>query len=139
MRKDQKTIEKLIKNLSEDVKLIDEGPDTNVFLGIKVDTIPTNGTLTMTHLALINRILKELSLIEGSAKIHDILVNRILSKGEKDSEPIQDWNCRSVISMMTFFASSTRIDTLFAVHQCAKFNSYPRRCHKSVVKRVGIT
>ncbi len=58
-------------------------------------------------------------------------------KSDQDPERDQQWNYRSVIGMLMFLASSTRPDILFAVHQCAKFNSSPRKSHDIAVKRVG--
>ena len=39
--------------------------------------------------------------------------------------------------MMMYLASSTRPDILFAVHQCAKYSAFPKRCHEEAVKRIG--
>ena len=39
--------------------------------------------------------------------------------------------------MLMYLASSTRPDILFAVHQCAKYSSCPKRSHEEAVKRIG--
>lgn len=91
----------------------------------------------MTQLALIERILKELSLDGENAKMHDMPANQVLVKDPKDSSRTQDWNYRSTIGMLMFLASSTRPDILFSVHQCAKFNSCPRKSHEEAVERIG--
>ena len=62
---------------------MDKGPDVNVFLGIKVNRNSSVGTLTMTQLALINRVLKEISLDDNNVKLHDTLANTILTKSEE--------------------------------------------------------
>ncbi len=135
--KEQKIISELINSLRKDFKLIDEGPDVNAFLGIKLEKDTNTGMLTMTQPALISRILKELSLDKGNVKLHDTPGNKILMKSDRDPEREQQWNYRSVIGMLMFLASSTRPDILFVVHQCVKFNSCPRKSHEIVVKRVG--
>ena len=135
--KEQMIISELINSLRKDFKLTDEGPDVNAFLGIKVDKDTNARTLTMTQPALINRILKELSLDKGNEKLHDTPANKILMKSDQDPEREQQWNYRSVIRMRMLLASSTRPDILFVVQQCAKFNSYPRKSHEIAVKRVG--
>ena len=36
-----------------------------------------------------------------------------------------------------FVATSSQPDIAFAVHQCTKFNTCPRKCHEEAVKRIG--
>ena len=118
----------------ETFKLTDVCPDVNAFLGIKVDRDESKGTLTTTQLALIARILKELSLDGENAKMHNTPANQVLVKNPKDPNRTQDWNYWSVIGMIIILASSTRPDILFSVHQCAKFNSYLRKSHEEAVR-----
>ena len=134
--KDKNKIDQLLDNLRKIFKLTDEGADINAFLGIKVDK-GENGSITMTQPALIKRILNDLSLLDGNCKLHDTPANVTLNKMSSGEERNQTWNYRSVIGMMMFLASSTRPDILFAVHQCAKFNSCPKRVHEEAVKRIG--
>ena len=63
--KDKEKIDQLLDNLRKTFKLTDEGSDVNEFLGLKVDT-GENGSITMTQPALIQRILKDLSLFGGN-------------------------------------------------------------------------
>ena len=67
----------------------------------------------------------------------DTPANVTLTKPASGEDRNQSWNYQSIISMMMFLASSTRPDILFAVHQCAKFNSCPKRIHEEAVKRIG--
>ena len=134
--KDKEKIDQLLKNLRKTFNLTDEGSDVNVFLGIKVDK-GENGSITMMQPALIQRILKDLSLLDGNCKLHDTPANVVLTKTLSGDERNQTWNYRSIIGMMMFLASSTRPDILFAVHQCAKFNSCPKRVHEEAVMRIG--
>ena len=63
---------------------MDKGPDANVFLGIKVDRNSSVGILTIAQLALINRVLKELSLDDNNVKLYDTPANTILTKSDED-------------------------------------------------------
>ena len=91
----------------------------------------------MTQPALINRILKALDLDGKKVKMHDTPVNTVLLKDDEGKTRLHDWNYRSIIGMMMFVATSTRPDIAFAVHQCAKFNTNPKRCHEEAVKSIG--
>ena len=39
--------------------------------------------------------------------------------------------------MMSYLASTSRPDILFAVHQCTRFCLCPKQSHKEAVKRIG--
>ena len=134
--KDQKTIDELLIKLGQRFVLTDEGPDVSSYLGLKVEK--DRGTITLSQPALITRILQGLSLDgDENTKVHDIPANKVLQKDEDGEERKATWNYRSIIGMMMYLASSTRPDTLFAVHQCAKYSVFPKRCHEEAVKRIG--
>ena len=103
---------------------------------MKVDKTP-DGTITMTQPALIQRILSALDLTGDNVRMHDTPANTVLFKDETSAQRTQTWNYRSVIGMMMFVATSLRPDIAFAVHQCAKFNTCPQKCHEEAVKRIG--
>ena len=90
----------------------------------------------MSQPALIKRILKELSLDDENTKMHDTPSNKILTKDPNDPDRTQSWNYRSVVGMLMYLASSTRPDILFSVHQCAKFNTCPKRSHEEAVNKL---
>ena len=69
--------------------------------------------------------------------MHDTPANVTLHKDESVKKRAQSWNYRSVIGMMSCLASTSRPDILFAVHQCARFSSCPKRSHEEAVKRIG--
>ena len=129
-------IDKLLERLKQTFNLTDEGEDVKAYLGIKVDKGP-DGTITMSQPALIQRILTALDLAGENVRMHDTPANTVLFRDEDGAKRIQSWNYRSVIGMLMFVATSTRPDIAFAVHQCAKFNANPKRCHEEAVKRIG--
>lgn len=91
----------------------------------------------MTQPALIQCILSLLNLDGDNVRMHDTPSNKVLFKDEDGAQRIHDWNYRSDIGMMMFVATPTRPDIAFSVHQCAKFNSDPKRYHEEAVKRIG--
>ena len=54
------------------------------------------------------------------------------------SEAKRDWpnSYASVIGMMLYLASNTRLDISFAVHQCARFTHNTKSSHKIAVERI---
>jgi hypothetical protein len=52
-----------------------------------------------------------------------------------DGEPFdEDWDHRLVIGKLNFLEKSTRPEIAYAVHQCARFLSYPKKSHANAVK-----
>ena len=129
----EKVIDELIKSLSKQFKLTDEGK-VHAYLGIDIQSKnKQNFTFTQPH--LIERILNTLHL-QNESKMHDTPANKILTKTSTGPRQ-QDWNYRSVIGMMNFLAATTRPDILFAVHQCARFSINPGKEHEEAVKRIA--
>ena len=48
-----------------------------------------------------------------------------------------EFNYRSVIDKLNFLEKSTRLDIVYAVHQCARFSEDPKQSHAEAVKRIG--
>ena len=44
---------------------------------------------------------------------------------------------RLIKCMLTYLARNTRPDPEYAVHQCVRFQSDPRKPHANVIKRIG--
>ena len=53
--------------------------------------------------------------------MHDMPANVTLHKDENGKKRTQEWNYRSMIGMISYVASTSRPDILFAGHQCARF------------------
>ncbi len=46
------------------------------------------------------------------------------------------WNYRALIGMLTYLSTSTRPDIAFAVHQCARFSTNPKRIYEVAVRQI---
>jgi len=121
-------------SLQDDFKLTDEG-DLETFLGVLFNKNGHN-KLELTQPHLIQRIVDTLG-IQDESKMHDTPANVTLNRDESGKDRVQSWNYRSVIGMMSYLASTSRPDILFAVHQCARFSSCPKKSHEEAVKRIG--
>ena len=115
--------------------LTDEG-DVDSFLGVQIDTTP-DGAIKMTQTGLIDTIIETLGLDEKSTKHDTPAVSPPLHKHEDKEKFNEDWHYRSLIGMLTYLARNTRPDIEYAVHQCARFQSDPRKPHGNAIKRIG--
>ena len=82
-----------------------------------------NGTITMIQPEIVGKILDALGICDES-KMHDTPASFILTKCEDVNGSKQEWHYRSVIGQMNYLDVTTRTDTLFSVHQCAKYSIY---------------
>ena len=105
------------------------------YLGMNISK-DTNGTITMSQPAIIDKILNSLGICDES-KMHDTPANVILTKDEDGNGRKQEWHYHSVIGKMNYLAGTTRPDILFDMHQCAKYSIDPKQSHEEAVKRIG--
>ena len=57
--------------------------------------------------------------------------------GHLDAPPFDEsYNYRSVVGMQSYLSNTTRPETAFANHQCARFSANPRKPHAAAIKRL---
>ena len=136
---DSSVIQEVISDLDQDFVLKDEG-DIEDFLGIHVSKSvgPNNSTkIEMTQSGLINSILQDVGLHDNDPKTKRTPAAEILHPtGSSDLPFDAHWSYRSVIGKLNFLAQNTRPDIAFAVHQCARYCSNPRKLHQIAVKHL---
>ena len=54
----------------------------------------------------------------------------LLHKDFEGEHRKHDWNCQSIVGMLTHLTNSTRPECAMAAHQCARFNNQPVLSHK---------
>lgn len=131
--KDPDEIDQLVtdlRNLGFD--LTREG-DFTEFLGIKL-TNNTDGTITLTQQGLIDKIVKAVHL-ETSNSVCTPTSGPLGSDPDGD-KMLDTWNYRSVVGMLLYLSTNTRVDIAFAVSQVARFSHAPKQSHATAVKRI---
>ena len=84
---------------------------------------------------LIKSILEDVGLDGESTKTKPypasttVLLHKDLDGEEHDAE----WNYQSVIGKLNFLEKYTHLDITYAVHQCARFSSSPKKSHTKAV------
>jgi hypothetical protein len=137
MGPDKIQVQEIIQKISERYKIQEEG-DICEFLGIEVKR-GDDGSLSLRQPQLIDSILEDLQLggKQVAARTTPSLKTRILHK-DTQGEPFDEAiHYRSVIGKLNYLEKSTRPDLSFAVHQCARFSSDPRKSHATAVKYIG--
>jgi histone deacetylase 1/2 len=126
-----------IKLLKSKFKLGEEG-DLCDYLGIKIMR-RSDGIIVLTQPQLIASILQDLSLQAPNAKGRSTpALSSVLLKEDREGAPFDEsFHYRSVIDKLNYLEKSTRPELAYAVHQCARFCTEPRRSHAEAVKRIG--
>ena len=126
-------IDMMIKELQVNYNVTDEGELDN-YLGVKIQR-QSNDTITLTQPHLIKSILKDVHMDSPntSTKPYPAATTVLLHKDPKGEDHDATWNYRSVIGKLNFLEKSTRPDIAYAIHQCARFSSNPKKSHTKAV------
>ena len=115
--------------------LTDQG-DVNEYLGIKVVKAKDGKTMDLMQPHLINKIITSASL-SSESKTHQTPAALILNKFKDSKTSSEKMDYRSVIGQMNYLAATTRPDIAFAIHQCARLCSDPRKPHYKALKHIA--
>ena len=131
--KSDKTLDNVITALDNDFVLTSQG-SVGAYLGIDIKRTP-HGYIELTQTGLINKIITACGLQDQSDE-HTIPATTILTADPSGPPREHHWNYRSLIGMLNYLASSTRPDIAFAIHQCARFTTTPRRIHELAICQI---
>jgi hypothetical protein len=107
------------------------------FLGVHVVKNP-NGSIELTQVGLTDRIIGALGLEQDKSTGKSTPADYGCLVTNADGDPCDEtFNYRSVVGMMQYLSGHTRPDIAFAVGQCARFSSNPKRTHDVALKRIG--
>lgn len=106
--------------------------DIGAFLGVDIQH-NSDGFLALVQTGLINKIISICGL-EDEYNQHKTPSTTSLYDDDSGPDREQTWNYRSVISMLTYLSTSTRPDIAFAVHQCVRFCTKPKRSHELAIR-----
>jgi hypothetical protein len=107
--KEDSVIDSLIKKLSQDFLLQDEGY-VNTFLGVQISKDSTTKTKTFTQPHLIQQILSDVG-VSSDSNGKETPVDTILHNDPDGPEQMETWNYRSVIRKLNYLANNTRLPT----------------------------
>jgi hypothetical protein len=106
------------------------------FLGVHIERNERDGTVKLTQVGLIRRIIA--ALVENDPIVHSPTTFVPLVKDAEGDPPDGTFNYRSVIGIMGYLQSNSRPDITFAVSSAARFSHDPKRSHEIALKRIGI-
>jgi hypothetical protein len=138
---DEKEIEMIVKTLSKNFKVEDQG-DLSNYLGVNIER-RKDGKIEMTQPTLTLSILKDVGLWENGKKNQatsrttPAYSTTILTSDEGGEDfKDRDFNYRQVIGKLLYLEKSTRPGIACAVHQCARYCISPKVSHAQAVKRI---
>jgi Reverse transcriptase (RNA-dependent DNA polymerase) len=136
---DKAEIDEIIDELQKKAKLsITVEGDLADFLGVSIDRRP-DGTIHLSQPHLIDQILDDLRMKGTNVKSRSTPAasSKLLTR-HSDSEPFDNsFNYRSLIGKLNYLEKATRSDIAYAVHQCARFVSDPKKEHGDAVRWLG--
>ena len=89
--------------------------------------------LTQPH--LIQQILDDTGMKANTKTRVKAAPSSTILRRDLNGEPFdEDWNYRSVVGKLNFLEESARPEIAYAVHQCARFSSNPKKSHANAIK-----
>jgi hypothetical protein len=129
----QSDIQDILKELGTLFDITDEG-EIDDYLGVKVSR-PDADTIVLTQPHLIQQILDDVGMKPNTKTKGKAAPSSTILRRDLDGEPFdEDWNYRSVVGKLNFLEKSTRPEIAYAVHQCARFSSNPKKSHANAIK-----
>ena len=111
-----------------------EGSFTD-FLGIKFERDEANNTVTLTQKGLIQKIIAATGMEDCNPNWTPATQQALGI--DPDGEPMNEtWSYPSIVGMLLYLSTNTRIDISFAVSQVARFNHSPKKSHATAVKTI---
>ena len=109
--------------------------DVHAFLGIKFEKLD-NGSFLLSQPGLIEKIVEATGMEKCNPNKTPALPGTTLAK-DPDGPPMSEtWSYRSVVGMLLYLSTNTRIDIVFAVSQVARFTQDPKQIHAKAVKHL---
>jgi hypothetical protein len=106
------------------------------FLGVHIERDQVDGSIKLTQVGLIKRIVAALG-IENASVVHTPTRGTPLTK-DLDGDPSDStFSYPSVIGMLGYLQSNSRPDITFAVSSAARFTHNPKRSHEEALRYIG--
>jgi hypothetical protein len=116
---------------------LEEEDDVASFLGVLIQKHPgATTTIELLQTGLIKRIIDALQITHLPPKRNPSKLG-VLSTDPEGDQPNSTFNYASELGMMGYLQANSRPDISFAVSQCARFASSPRRSHEQALERIG--
>jgi hypothetical protein len=128
-------IDKFINGLkAKGFELTKEGSFSE-FLGIKFEEDTSAGSITMTQMRLIKKIITTTKM-ENCNPNWVPATKEVLGIDPKGKPMEEDWSYPSVIGMLLYLLTNMRPDIAFALSQVACFKHNPKKSHATTIKMI---
>jgi len=130
-------LDTIVSLLQQQFKISNEG-DLCDYLGIQMKQ-RSDGTLELMQPHLIQSILHDLKLAENHPKSTPVpsLTSRILTQDSEGVDFDGHFDYCSVIRKLNYLEKSTRPEIAYAIHQCTRFCTAPKKSHGEAVKQIS--
>ena len=133
--KDSKLIDVFIQHLKDrNLQLTDEG-DLASYLGIAFKRNKAEGTITLTQIGLVDKILAATGMQDCNPTWTPAATTP-LGQCKSSTKSTAPWNYASIVGMLLYLAMNSRPDIAYSVAQVCRFTHDPREPHVKAVKQI---
>ena len=112
-------------------KLTQDG-DFGEYLGIKFNVNSQNNTITMTQSGLIQKVIEATGMSDCNPN-HTPAAQVCLGSDVDGPSMKEKWSYPSLVGMLIYLSTNTRLDITYVVSQVAHFGSNPKQSHAFVI------
>jgi hypothetical protein len=112
---------------------IEDKGDITDYLGINFEKDTTTGTVHLSQPHLIDQIIREVGVERFKSRPIPAPSSKILGRDLDGPDFKYKFNYRSIVGKLNFLEKGTRPDIAYAVHQCARFSSNPKKSHGDAI------
>ena len=131
----QKDINDFVEWLNKAGFELTQDGDFGEYLGIKFNVNSQDNTITMTQPGLIQKVIEAAGMSEWNP--NHTPVAQVCLGSDEDGPPMKEkWSYPSLVGMLLYLSTNTRLDIAYVVSQVACFGSSPKQSHASVIKMI---
>ena len=109
--------------------------DFGEYLGIKFNVNSQDNTITMTQPGLIQKVVEATGMVDCNP--NRTPVAQVCIGSDVDGPPMKEkWRYPSLVGMLLYLSTNTRLDIAYVVSQVVRFGSNPKQSHASAIKMI---
>ena len=133
--KDPKTVIWFVNELCKKGFELDIEDNFTAFLGVVIERL-LDGTIHMHQKGLIKKIIGAARMTNANPNWTPAAIGGLGSDKQGELYDHKLWKYSSIVGMLLYLSTNTRMDIAFAVSQVARYNKEPRKLHATAVKTI---
>ena len=133
---DDSNFDTMLQKLRNEDLTLEKEDEVAGFLGVHLKVDHNEGTVELTQLGLIDRIIDAMGLTNAT-EVETPAEYGALPKDHDGESCNSQFNYSSIVGMLLYLQNHSRPELTFAVSQCARYTYCPKLSHEKALKGIG--